>query len=310
MHKPGLGMSSRWMDRSWTWPRGLSAGLSDPTRIFRRRERVVWPVNELGERKENITPDPGIFSIRLYMKRCVLPQLLHIRAEAGICYFWLLWGPCRSFFGNFCLPRGVRQTFLLILNPLFGIICVFFYQNIFFSIFLYRHVAAVDQGLRRGRTDGHGIPGVGWEQSMGAVQPLCCDSSGGQGDFRAPRPSSPHMINPNSTRMKVCGKFFAVYKQDWREVWLQGKADKTRKMGRIPCCEWHYNWCWSGDALKSRVMSWTMVGDRKQPAMGMCQYTLSPKMQLSVFLGFVMVGFFFGTAELTRGETTCGFLFS
>lgn len=73
-----------------------------------------------------------------------------------------------------------------------------------------------------------------WEQ----CSPFAVTPRGHQGDLRATTPPSPHMTNPNSPGMKVCGKFLlAVYEQDWGEVWLQGKVAKTRKMRRIPCCE-------------------------------------------------------------------------
>lgn len=65
---------------------------------------IPCDMDELGERKENISPNPVISSIRLHMKRCVLPQLLHVQTEAGTCYFWHVLGISKSLLGDiFCL---------------------------------------------------------------------------------------------------------------------------------------------------------------------------------------------------------------
>lgn len=104
--------------------------------------------------------------------------------------------------------------------------------------------AGVDQGPRRGRTDGH----MGYQENVGT---------------KAWEQCSPFAVTPQRDIREISElldfllltwliqitlgwrseKFLlAVYEQDWREVWLQGKVAKNREVRRIPYCEWHYTW--------------------------------------------------------------------
>lgn len=63
-------------------------------------------MNELGERKENIAPNPVIFSFRLHTKRCVPSQLLHVQTEAGTWHLWHILGISKSLLGDIFAWEG------------------------------------------------------------------------------------------------------------------------------------------------------------------------------------------------------------